>query len=77
MNDNNEMLKAFINRRLRLEAEKQDASDNIKELNAEIKGAGYDLAPFNAMISRSKKNRDDVDHFDAMLAIYEAAAGGK
>lgn len=68
-------LKAFTERRERLEVEKQDAVDAIKDLNQEVKSAGYELPTFNAMIARRKKDRDDVAHADEMLAIYEAEVG--
>ena len=73
MNDG--QLKAFTERRERLEAEKQDRADDIKELNAEIKGAGYDIKPFNQMIARRKLDRDAVAEGDAVLAMYEAEVG--
>ena len=71
-------LRQLIERRERLEAVKADAAEDIKELNAEVKGMGYELPIFNAVIARRKKDRDEVDHFDAMLRTYEteAAVGG-
>jgi uncharacterized protein (UPF0335 family) len=67
-------IKQYIERRQRLEAEKQDAADNIKELNAEIKGNGHDLKAFNLVIARAKRNRDDVLNEDAFVEMYEEAA---
>jgi len=67
-------IKQYIERRQRLEAEKQDAADNIKELNAEIKGNGHDLRAFNLVIARAKRDRDDVSHEDTMVKIYEDEA---
>jgi uncharacterized protein (UPF0335 family) len=68
---NDSQLKAFTERRERLEAEKQDALDAIKDLNAELKSSGYDLKVFNTMIARRKKDRNEVAEADAMLKQYE------
>ena len=73
---NNEHLLQLVERCERLEAEKADVAEAIKELKAEVKGHGYDLKPFNAVIARRKKDRDEVLNEDAMLEMYEAALGG-
>lgn len=73
----NGQLRAFVERRERLEAEKQDAADAIKELNAEIKSFGYDLPTFNKAIARRKLDRDTVAEQDATLEMYETALEGK
>lgn len=70
-------LKALTERRERLEAEKQDAADAIKDLNAEVKSLGYDLPTFNTVIKRRKRNRDEVAGEDAMIEMYEAVLEGK
>lgn len=68
-------LKAFTERRERLEAEKQDRADDIKALNAELKGEGYDLPTFNKMIARRKLDRAAVVEADTVLALYEDEVG--
>jgi uncharacterized protein (UPF0335 family) len=73
--NNDGKLKAFTERRERLEAEKQDISDAIKDLSNEIKSAGYDLKPFNQMIARRKLDRAAVVEADTILAIYEDEVG--
>lgn len=70
-----EELRAHVERRERLLAQKQDILDDIKEHGAEIKSAGYDMPAFNAVIARRKKERDDVNHADAMIETYETALG--
>jgi len=70
-------LKALTERRERLEAEKQDAADAIKDLNGEVKSLGYDLTTFNTVIKRRKRNRDEVAGEDAMIEMYEAVLEGK
>ena len=73
---NDNQLKALVARRERLEAEKADAAEAIKELNAEVKAMGYDLPIFNIVIARRKKDRDAVAEADAVLEVYEAALSG-
>ena len=68
-----EQLKSLVERRERLEAVKADAADDIKELNAEIKGVGFDLKVFNQVIARRKMDRDAVAEADALLDMYEGA----
>lgn len=70
-------LKALTERRERLEAEKQDAADAIKDLNAEVKSLGYDLTTFNTVIKRRKMDPDKVAEADAILEMYEAVLEGK
>ena len=70
-------LKALTERRERLEAEKQDAADAIKDLNGEVKSLGYDLPTFNTVIKRRKMDRDKVAEADAILEMYEAELAGK
>ena len=69
-------IKALIERRERLEAEKQDKADDIKELNAEVKGLGHDMKAFNIVIARRKRDRDDLLNEEAMVELYEDALGG-
>jgi len=73
--NNDGKLKAFTERRERLEAEKQDISDAIKDLSNEVKSAGYDLKQFNQMIARRKLERDEVELGDALLKMYEREVG--
>jgi uncharacterized protein (UPF0335 family) len=72
---NCDSLKAFMERRERLESVKQDAADDIKELNAEIKGAGFDLKPFNIVIARRKRDASDLSEEDAIVDMYLVATG--
>ena len=75
MTDNPEQLRAFIERIERLEAEKKDIADQIKEVKAEAKGRGYDVSVITAIVRRRKKSRDDVAEQDAILELYETALG--
>lgn len=68
-------LRQFIERREALEAEKKDIGDQIKELNAEIKGRGYDTKVVNKIIALRKRTAEDVAEEDAVLEMYKEALG--
>lgn len=68
-------LKAFIERRERLALEKKDIAEQEKELNAEIKSAGYDLKYVNHCIKERAKDRDKRDNERAEREAYEQAVG--
>ena len=69
-------LRQFIERIERLEAEKQDASEAQKEVYAEAKGRGYDVPVLRKVVSRRKRDRDDLAEEAAVLDLYETALGG-
>jgi len=69
-------LRAIIERIERLEAEKQDAADGQKEVYAEAKGTGYDTKIIRKVISRRKRDRDDLAEEAAILDMYETALEG-
>jgi len=65
----------FIERRERLADEKKDIAEQEKELNAEIKGAGYDLKWVNHVIKERAKEADKRDNENAEREMYEEAVG--
>lgn len=73
---NDAQLKSLVERRERLEAEKKAATDDIAELGKEIKGLGYDMPTFNAIIARRKQGSDKTAERDSLIDTYEAALGG-
>ena len=68
-------LRAFIERIERLEQEKKDIMDSIKEVYAEAKGGGYDAKVMRKIVSIRKRNRDDIDNENAMTEMYMDALG--
>jgi len=68
-------LRQFVERFEELEREKQDVTDQQKDLIAEISGRGYDKAAFKAIIAMRKKNPDDIAEFEAILELYKQALG--
>ncbi|QRZ14887.1 DUF2312 domain-containing protein [Paracoccus methylovorus] len=68
-------LRQFVERIERLEQEKKDISEQIKEVYAESKGRGYDQKALRAIVSLRKKDRDEVAEHEAILDMYKAALG--
>lgn len=68
-------LRAFVERYEHLEAEKRDISDQMKEVMAEAKGRGYDVAVLRKVIALRKRDKDDVAEEEAVLELYKAALG--
>lgn len=71
----NGKLMAFIERKERVAAEKKDAADAEKELNAEIKDAGFDLKYVNHCVRERAKDEDARDEERMLRDTYESAAG--
>lgn len=73
--DSKEQLTAFIERAERLNSEKADIGQSLKEVFAEAKGAGYDTKVLRKIIAERKRDRDDVAEEEALLEMYRAALG--
>ena len=69
-------LRSFIERAERLEAEKKDIADSIKEVFAEAKGRGYDTKVLRKVIADRKKDRDALAEERAVQELYENAMEG-
>ena len=68
-------LRQFIERVERLEAEKKDIADQVKEVMAEAKGRGYDTKVMRKLIALRKRDRDDIAEEEAILELYKEALG--
>jgi uncharacterized protein (UPF0335 family) len=68
-------LRQLIERIERLEAEKKDIADQIKEVMAEAKGRGYDTKVMRKVIALRRRDKDDVAEEEAVLEMYKAALG--
>ncbi|UWQ21141.1 DUF2312 domain-containing protein [Jannaschia sp. W003] len=68
-------LKQFIERVERLEQEKTDIAEAIKEVYAEAKGRGYDTKVMRKVISLRKREPDDIAEEEAILDMYKEALG--
>lgn len=70
-----EELRSLIERIERLEAEKRDLQDGIKEVFAEAKGRGYDTKVMRKVIALRKRTPDDIAEEEAILEMYKQALG--
>jgi uncharacterized protein (UPF0335 family) len=70
-----EEIRQFIERYERLEAEKKDIADQMKEVMAEAKGRGYDTKVLRKVIALRKRDADDIAEEEAVLEMYKAALG--
>lgn len=70
-------LRKFVERIERLETEKREIADDIKEVYAEAKAAGFDPKGVRFVIAERRKDADDVDEFNIVCDRYRAALKGK
>ncbi|KFE35817.1 DUF2312 domain-containing protein [Thioclava atlantica] len=68
-------LRQFVERIERLEADKKDIAEQIKEVFAESKSRGYDQKALRAIISLRKKDSDEIAEQEAVLQLYKEALG--
>ena len=68
-------IRAFVERAERLNAEKQDALDAIKELYAEVKSRGYDAPTLRKVVAERKKDADKRSEAQAVFELYMGAVG--
>jgi uncharacterized protein (UPF0335 family) len=68
-------LRQFIERVERLEQEKKDIAEQVKEVFAEAKGRGYDTKVMRKVISLRKREPDDIAEEEAVLEMYKEALG--
>ncbi len=68
-------LRAFIERIERLEEEKADIGNDIKEVFAEAKGTGFDTKAIRTIIRLRKKDQTEREQEEAILDLYKAALG--
>ncbi len=68
-------LKQFIERIERLEDEKKEVAEQIKEVMAEAKGRGYDTKVIRKVVALRKRDNDDIAEEEAVLEMYKSALG--
>lgn len=70
-----EQLKSIIERIERLEEEKKNISDDIKDVYGEAKANGYDTKALRKIISLRKKDANERAEEEAVLELYMQALG--
>lgn len=68
-------LRQFIERIERLEEEKRGIAEDIKDVKAEAKSAGFDPKIIGLVIKRRKMSREEAEEIDALLEQYLQAIG--
>jgi uncharacterized protein (UPF0335 family) len=68
-------LKSFVERVERLEEEKTAITDDIKDVFAEAKGAGFDVKTLRKIISLRKLDEEKRKEADELLDLYKSAIG--
>ena len=68
-------LKAFIERIERLEEEKADLMENIREVFAEAKALGFDVKIMRQIIKLRKMKKEELAEQEELLTIYMQALG--
>lgn len=68
-------LRQFIERAEQLASEKDDISEQEKELFSEAKGRGYDTKVMRKVIALRKRKPDDIAEEEAVLEVYKQALG--
>ena len=68
-------LRQFVERLERLDTEKKDLADQMKEVMAEAKGRGYDTKVIRKLVALRKRDKDDIAEEEAVLEMYKEALG--
>lgn len=68
-------LRQFIERVERLEEEKKEVSEQIKEVFAEIKGRGFDVKAIRQILRERKQDPNDIAEQEAIIDMYKSAIG--
>jgi uncharacterized protein (UPF0335 family) len=70
-----DQLKAIVERIEHLEEEKKAISDDIRDVYAEAKGNGYDVAALRKVVRLRKQDKDERAEQEAILETYLHALG--
>ena len=68
-------LRQFVERYERLEAERRDLADQMKEVMAEARARGYDVRVLKKLIALRKRDSSEVSEEEAILELYKQALG--
>jgi uncharacterized protein (UPF0335 family) len=70
-----DVLRNIVERIERLEVERKERSDDIKDIYTEAKSAGFDVAVLRDLIRTRKKEADAVEEHESLLDVYRHALG--
>jgi uncharacterized protein (UPF0335 family) len=66
-----ERLRALVDRIERLEAEKAEVAEQVKEVYAEAKGEGFAVKVLRLVVRRRRRRREEVREEDETVRLYE------
>lgn len=70
-----ERLNSIISRYERLDEEVKALKEDQKDILTEAKSAGFDVKVIKALLARRKKDSEELNEFEALIATYEKALG--
>lgn len=70
-----EQLRSIIERVERLEEEKKQTADDIKDVYAEAKSNGFDVKALRAIVKRRKQDKEKLAEHEAQVETYMHALG--
>ena len=68
-------LKSFVQRIERLEEERKTLGDDIREVYAEAKAAGFDVKAMRVVVRLRKQDTDERKEHEALVELYREAVG--
>ena len=68
-------LKAFVQRIERLEEERKTLGDDLREVYAEAKGAGFDVKAMRVVVRLRKQDTAERNEHEALVELYREAVG--
>lgn len=68
-------LRQFVERIERLEAEKKEIADQIREVYAEAKGRGFMVMAIRHLVKVRKRDPEEVAEEEAVIELYKSAMG--
>jgi uncharacterized protein (UPF0335 family) len=68
-------LRQFVERYERLEQERRDLADQMKDVMAEARARGYDVRVLRKLIALRKRDSAEVSEEEALLELYKQALG--
>ncbi len=71
----NDQLRAFVERIERLDEEKKGIATDIKDVFAEAKGSGFDVKALRRLLSLRKMDTEERKESEAILETYMIALG--
>jgi uncharacterized protein (UPF0335 family) len=72
-----ERLRSLIERIERLEEERKALASDIKDIYAEAKSAGFDVAVMRKLVAESAKEPAEIEDEETLLDAYRRALGRK